>query len=180
MTFRIRLTREAEADLERFFDFVLQRELERTSGSIELANRHSQPSGRELRHFNVGSTEVIVCAVRHQLEDDYHRAELSRAAARQRRARHLPGRRHTASLRGLAAQLLSTHRRAAFRGLARPEISALRRRALAAAALLVSDPFGNEGSYFATGFVPQLTLAPDVPSAYAARKRVVRFFHRSL
>lgn len=46
--------------------------------------------------------------------------------------------------------------------------------------IVVSDPFGNEGSYFATGSVPQVKLAPDVPSAYEARERVVRFFHRSL
>jgi uncharacterized protein len=46
--------------------------------------------------------------------------------------------------------------------------------------IVVSDPFGNEGSYFATGIVPQVTLAPDVAQAYAARERVVRFFRRNL
>ncbi len=46
--------------------------------------------------------------------------------------------------------------------------------------IVVNDPFGNEGSYFATGIVPQVTLAPDVASAYAARQRVVRFFLHSL
>lgn len=46
--------------------------------------------------------------------------------------------------------------------------------------IVVSDPFGNEGSYFATGIVPQVTLAPDVAQAYAARERAVRFFRRNL
>ena len=46
--------------------------------------------------------------------------------------------------------------------------------------IVVSDPFGNEGSYFATGIVPQVTLAPDVAQAHAARERVVRFFRRNL
>lgn len=105
MTFRVRLTREAEADLERLFEFVLQRELGRASGSIELAEQalaairagvatlQSSPftcrkagaspflreliipfgrSGYVALFEVVGSTEVIVCAVRHQLEDDYH------------------------------------------------------------------------------------------------------------
>lgn len=46
--------------------------------------------------------------------------------------------------------------------------------------IVVSDPFGNEGSYFATGIVPQVTLAPHVAQAYAARERAVRFFRRNL
>jgi dienelactone hydrolase len=46
--------------------------------------------------------------------------------------------------------------------------------------IIVSDPFGNEGSYFATGIVPQVTLAPDVAQAHAARERAVRFFRRNL
>lgn len=46
--------------------------------------------------------------------------------------------------------------------------------------IVVSDLFGNEGSYFVTGIVPQVTLAPDVAQAYAARERAVRFFLRSL
>ena len=37
MSFRVRLTREAEADLERLFDFVLERELARDGGDLELA-----------------------------------------------------------------------------------------------------------------------------------------------
>lgn len=39
MTFRVSLTREAEADVERLFDFVLERELSRASGSVELAEQ---------------------------------------------------------------------------------------------------------------------------------------------
>lgn len=46
--------------------------------------------------------------------------------------------------------------------------------------IVVNDPFGNEGSYFATGIVPQVTLSPDVGQAYAARARVVQFFLRNL
>ncbi|KQY88274.1 type II toxin-antitoxin system RelE/ParE family toxin [Pelomonas sp. Root1444] len=37
MTFKVRLTRQAEADLERLFDFVLERELARDGGDLELA-----------------------------------------------------------------------------------------------------------------------------------------------
>ena len=37
MTFRVLLTREAEADLERLFDVVLERELARDGGDLELA-----------------------------------------------------------------------------------------------------------------------------------------------
>ena len=105
MTFRVRLTRAAEADLERLFDFVLERELGRVGGDLELAEQAlvairagiatlksspftcrkagTNPFLRELiipfGHSGyvalfeiVGSTEVVVCAVRHQLEDDYH------------------------------------------------------------------------------------------------------------
>jgi plasmid stabilization system protein ParE len=39
VTFRVRLTREAEADVERLFDFVLQRELERDGGDLSLAEQ---------------------------------------------------------------------------------------------------------------------------------------------
>ncbi len=105
MTFRVRLTRAAEADLERLFDHVLERELERPGGDFELAERAlaavragiatlqtspftcrkagADPLVRELiipfghtgyvALFEIaGSSEVNVCAVRHQLEDDYH------------------------------------------------------------------------------------------------------------
>jgi plasmid stabilization system protein ParE len=39
VSFRVRLTREAEADLARLFDFVLERELERDGGQLELAEQ---------------------------------------------------------------------------------------------------------------------------------------------
>lgn len=42
------------------------------------------------------------------------------------------------------------------------------------------DPFGNQGSFFATGVVPWVDLVPDVEQAVASRKRVVRFFQRNL
>ena len=105
MSFRVRLTREAEADLERLFDFVLERELMRAGGDLELAEQAitairagvatlntspftcrklgTSPFLRELiipfgragyvALFEiVGMTDVVVAAVRHQLEDDYH------------------------------------------------------------------------------------------------------------
>lgn len=36
MTFRVRLTRDAAADLERLFDFLLERELSREGGDLSL------------------------------------------------------------------------------------------------------------------------------------------------
>lgn len=36
MTFQVRLTRAAEADLERLFDFLLERELARDGGDLDL------------------------------------------------------------------------------------------------------------------------------------------------
>jgi len=39
VTFRVRLTREAEADLDRLFDFVLERELDREGGDLGLAEQ---------------------------------------------------------------------------------------------------------------------------------------------
>ena len=36
MTFRIRLTRDAEADFDRLFDFLVERELARDSGDLDL------------------------------------------------------------------------------------------------------------------------------------------------
>ncbi|WP_088282999.1 type II toxin-antitoxin system RelE/ParE family toxin [Ideonella sp. A 288] len=36
MTFRVRLTRHAEADLERLFDFLVERELARDGGDLTL------------------------------------------------------------------------------------------------------------------------------------------------
>ena len=105
MNFRVRLTRGAEADLDRLFDFVLERELGRIGGDLELAaealvatragvatlrtspftcrKAGQSPFLRELiipfgrsgyvALFEiVGTTDVVVTAVRHQLEDDYH------------------------------------------------------------------------------------------------------------
>jgi dienelactone hydrolase len=42
------------------------------------------------------------------------------------------------------------------------------------------DIFANEGSYFATGVVPQVRIVPDVDQAFQARQRVVQFFRQSL
>ncbi len=105
MSFRVRLTREAQADLERLFDFVLERELAREGGDLTLAEQAlealragiatlqtspftcrkagSSPFLRELivpfgRSGYVALFEiedpasVLIVAVRHQLEDDYH------------------------------------------------------------------------------------------------------------
>ena len=105
MSYRVRLTPEAEADLERLFDFVLERELARTGGDLGLAEQAlvairagvatlktspftcrktgQSPFLRELiipfGHSGyvalfeiVDPTDVVVSAVRHQLEDDYH------------------------------------------------------------------------------------------------------------
>ena len=103
MNFRVRLTRDAEADLQRLFDFVLERELAR-EGDLALAERalaairagietlRSSPftcrkagqnpflreliipfgrSGYVALFEIVGKSEVVVAAVRHQLEEDY-------------------------------------------------------------------------------------------------------------
>lgn len=105
MNFRVRLTREAAEDLEQLFDFVLERELQRNDGDLELAKRALQaikdgvatlrttpfscrkasqspfvrelmiPFGRSgyVALFEIVDREnVVVTAVRHQLEDDYH------------------------------------------------------------------------------------------------------------
>ena len=105
MSFRVRLTREAEADLDRLFDFVLDRELARDGGDLSLAEQAllairagfatlkaspftcrkagQSPFLRELiipvgrsgyvALFEIeGAADVIITAVRHQLEDDYH------------------------------------------------------------------------------------------------------------
>jgi plasmid stabilization system protein ParE len=39
VSFRVRLTRAAEADLERLYDFVLERELQRGAGTLGLADQ---------------------------------------------------------------------------------------------------------------------------------------------
>ena len=105
MSFRVRFTREAQADLERLFDFVLERELARDGGDLALPERAllairagvatlktspftcrkagQSPFLRELiipfgrtgyvALFEIeGAADVVVTAVRHQLEDDYH------------------------------------------------------------------------------------------------------------
>jgi plasmid stabilization system protein ParE len=105
VSFRVRFTREAQADLERLFDFVLERELVRDSGDLALAERAllairaavatlktspftcrkagQSPFLRELiipfgrtgyvALFEIeGAADVVITALRHQLEDDYH------------------------------------------------------------------------------------------------------------
>ena len=105
MSFRVRLTREAETDLDRLFDFVLDRELARDGGDLSLAEQAlvairagfatlkaspftcrkagQSPFLRELiipfgrsgyvALFEIeGAADVVITAVRHQLEDDYH------------------------------------------------------------------------------------------------------------
>ena len=105
MNFKVRLTREAEADLDRLFDFVLERELSRAGGNLELAEHaldairagfatlktspfNCRKAGKDpfLRELVIpfgrsgyvalieieSAANVIVVAVRHRLEDDYH------------------------------------------------------------------------------------------------------------
>lgn len=105
MSFRVRLTREAEADLQRLFDFVLERELHRDGGDLALAKMALEairagvatlktspftcrkagespflreliiPFGRSgyVALFEIETAiDVVVVAIRHQLEDDYH------------------------------------------------------------------------------------------------------------
>ena len=105
MSFKVRLTLEANADLARLFDFALERELTRDGGDLAIDQRAlaairagiatlksspftcrkaaQSPFLRELiipfghagyvALFEIeGPGEVVVIAVRHQLEDDYH------------------------------------------------------------------------------------------------------------
>ncbi len=105
MSFRLRLTREAAEDLKRLFDFVLERELQRNDGDVDLAKpalqaikdgfmglrrspftcrkAGSSPFLRELvipfgrsgyvALFEIADSDnVVIAAVRQQLEDDYH------------------------------------------------------------------------------------------------------------
>ena len=105
MNFRVRVTRDVQADLDRLSHFALDRELERNGGDLDLSGKAldairagsatlktspftcrkagQSPFLRELiipfgrsgyvALFEIfGSTDVIVAAVRHQLEDDYH------------------------------------------------------------------------------------------------------------
>lgn len=105
MNFKVRLTRDAEADLERLFHFVLERELDRDGGDLTLPEQtmvamragiatlkatpftcrkagHSPflreliiPFGRSgyVALFEIeDASNVVVVALRHQREDDYH------------------------------------------------------------------------------------------------------------
>jgi plasmid stabilization system protein ParE len=105
VSFRVRFTREAQADLERLFDFVLERELARDGADLAMPERAllairagvatlktspftcrkagQSPFLRELiipfgrtgyvALFEIeGAADVVVTALRHQLEDDYH------------------------------------------------------------------------------------------------------------
>lgn len=106
MTYRVSLTHEAQADLLRLYDFILERELDRPGGgdlaigeralaAIQhgLATLRSSPFTcrkaaespflRELvipfgatgyvALFEIaGPDRVVIAAVRHQREDDYH------------------------------------------------------------------------------------------------------------
>jgi plasmid stabilization system protein ParE len=105
VSYRVRLTKQAEQDLERLFDHVLERELSREAGEPEraavaldairagLATLRSSPftcrkaaaspflreliipfgrSGYVALFEIVDPSEVVIAAVRHQLEDDYH------------------------------------------------------------------------------------------------------------
>ena len=105
MTYTVLLTVEAQDDLDRLFDFVLDRKLTRPDGNLDLAAQAvaaiqaglavlerfpftcrkaaDSPFLRELV-IDAGSTgcvalfevldgqTVVVAAVRHQREDDYH------------------------------------------------------------------------------------------------------------
>jgi plasmid stabilization system protein ParE len=105
VTFEVRLTRKAEADLDRLFDFVLERELARAAGDFDLAQRAIDATRHSLRFLErfpftcrkvgaspfvreliipfghtgyvalfeiVDDKTVVVAAVRHQREEDYH------------------------------------------------------------------------------------------------------------
>ena len=106
MSYEVKLTKEAEDDLIRLYDFILERELQRLSaGDLDIAEKalyaikdgfmsltrspftcrkaDQSPFLRELiipfgrsgyvALFEiVDSTLVVVAAVRHQNEDDYH------------------------------------------------------------------------------------------------------------
>jgi len=105
MVYTVQFSAAAEADLERLFDFILQRELDSASGDLDVAERAlksirdgidllrsspftcrkagASPFIRELV-ITFGSTgyvalyeivddhTVVIGAIRHQREDDYH------------------------------------------------------------------------------------------------------------
>lgn len=105
MSFKVRLTRDAEADLVRLFDFALERDLAGDGGDLTLAEQAMAslragiatlktspftcrkagqspflreliiPFGRSgyIALFEIeDASNVVVIAVRHQREDDYH------------------------------------------------------------------------------------------------------------
>ncbi len=106
MSYQVKLTREAEDDLLRLYDFMLEPEIERSGGGdLALADRaiaaihhgfatlrsspftcrkaDQSPFLRELvipfggtgfvALFEISNTDtVVIAAVRHQREDDYH------------------------------------------------------------------------------------------------------------
>lgn len=106
MSYQVKLTREAEDDLLRLYDFMLERKIERSGGGdLALADRaiaaihhgfatlrsspftcrkaDQSPFLRELvipfggigfvALFEISNTDtVVIAAVRHQREDDYH------------------------------------------------------------------------------------------------------------
>jgi plasmid stabilization system protein ParE len=105
MTYVVQFSAAAEADLERLFDFMLQRELESAAGDLDIPDRALQaikegmgflrsspfacrkvgesPFIRELvitfgrsgyvaLYEIVDDSTVIIGAIRHQREDDYH------------------------------------------------------------------------------------------------------------
>ena len=105
MSYRVRLTRGAQADLERLFDFVIERELSREGDNLSPAEQALEairaglatlqtspftcrkagnspflrelivPFGRSgyVALFEIEDpSSVLIVAVRHQLEDDYH------------------------------------------------------------------------------------------------------------
>ena len=46
--------------------------------------------------------------------------------------------------------------------------------------VVAPDPFGNLGSFFATGQIPLVRIVPDVSLAFASRERVIKFFSQHL
>ena len=46
--------------------------------------------------------------------------------------------------------------------------------------ITVQDPFGDEGSIFVTGIVPEVEIIPDVDQAHESLEKVVEFFRKSL
>ncbi|OGB29990.1 MAG: plasmid stabilization protein [Burkholderiales bacterium RIFCSPLOWO2_12_FULL_61_40] len=105
MVYTVQFSTAAEEDLERLFDFILQRELESASGDLDIPERALQaikdgigflrsspfacrklgdsPFVRELvitfgsagyvaLYEIVDNSTVVIGAIRHQREDDYH------------------------------------------------------------------------------------------------------------